>query len=338
MSRQPGIGAQIVKDYLDRFPNAASRTLARKIYIENPAVWSREKSCLAAVCKARGQHGKKNREHSDDKSHFREPGDCRGFPALPEGITHLTDWQAVPLDTPAGHWAILSDIHAPYHDTAALRVVISEAKRLKIAGLLLNGDILDCFAVSRWEKDPRKRNFSAELQVAAELFAYMHHEFPRARIVWKFGNHEERYDSYMQTKAPELLDVADFDLPSIAGATKHGIEVVRDKRPIKLGKLWVLHGHEYRFAIQNPVNPARGLFLRSQVSAICGHFHQSSSHSEKNLAEHVTTCWSMGCLCDTRPDYMPLNKWNHGAAIVELGKDGSFAVENFRIIEGRKWS
>lgn len=336
-----GIGSIVVTEYLGKFPEAATHTLAKKAYAENPSLWPNVEACRTAFRKARGQHGCDSRNRKADKSHYTESGESRRqqpFPILPEGITHLADWQAVSLDTPAGHWAILSDIHAPYHDTTAIRVAIAEAKRLRVTGLLLNGDILDCFAVSRWEKDPRKRNFAAELKVASELFSFLRHTFPRARIVWKFGNHEERYDSYMQTKAPELLDIAEFDLPALAGATDHGIEIVRDKRPIKLGKLWVLHGHEYRFAIQNPVNPARGLFLRSQVSALCGHFHQSSSHSEKNLAEHVTTCWSTGCLCDLHPDYMPLNKHNHGATIVELGKDGSFAVENFRIIDGRKWA
>ena len=46
-------------------------------------------------------------------------------------------------------------------------------------------------------------------------------------------------------------------------------------------------------------------------------------------------CWSTGCLCDLHPRYMPLNKWNHGFAIVDLDTAGGFSVRNFRIIDGK---
>jgi len=31
---------------------------------------------------------------------------------------------------------------------------------------------------------------------------------------------------------------------------------------------------------------------------------------------------------------MPLNKWNHGFAMIEMGKDGNFKVRNHKIING----
>jgi len=34
---------------------------------------------------------------------------------------------------------------------------------------------------------------------------------------------------------------------------------------------------------------------------------------------------------------MPLNKWNHGFAVVTLDEKGSFTVDNKRIIDGRAW-
>ena len=44
--------------------------------------------------------------------------------------------------------------------------------------------------------------------------------------------------------------------------------------------------------------------------------------------------WSTGCLCDLHPDYRPLNNWNHGFAIVEVAKDGTFQVQNKTVING----
>lgn len=334
-----GIGAEIVSEMLDKFPDAATKTLARKAYEANKEVWSSLETCRSAFRKARGQIGKFIRGRTVDKRHYAPAGHDRRampFPKLPEGITHLNDWQAFHIDTP-GVWAKFADLHIPYHNTDAVHVAIAEAKRRKPVGILLNGDLMDCFAISRWEKDPRKRDFAREIRTTEQFLEYLRYEFPKARLVWKWGNHEERYDSYMQTKAPELLDIPQFDMANLVGATRLGVEIVKDKRPIKLGKLFGLHGHEYKFAIQNPVNPARGLFLRAQVSAFTDHFHQASSHSEKNLAEHVVTCWSGSCLCDLHPDYLPINKWNHGAANIELSQDGAFEVDNYRIINGAKW-
>jgi hypothetical protein len=47
------------------------------------------------------------------------------------------------------------------------------------------------------------------------------------------------------------------------------------------------------------------------------------------------SCWSVGGLCNLRPKYMPLNKWNHGFATIEIHTDGMWSVENKKIISGR---
>jgi hypothetical protein len=112
-------------------------------------------------------------------------------------------------------------------------------------------------------------------------------------------------------------------------------DYVTDKRPIRLGELNIIHGHEYKFAISNPVNPARGLFLRCKAYAMCGHFHQSSYHSEKNVEQNKIATWSTGCLCDMHPDYAPYNNWSHGFAFVETFADGKFEVQNKIIAHGR---
>lgn len=47
--------------------------------------------------------------------------------------------------------------------------------------------------------------------------------------------------------------------------------------------------------------------------------------------------WSLGCLCDLRPDYRPFafTKWNHGAAVVNVSENGNFHVDAFTIINGK---
>jgi hypothetical protein len=114
-----------------------------------------------------------------------------------------------------------------------------------------------------------------------------------------------------------------------------GIELIESRSRALFGSLNVIHGHEFGQSFFNPVNPARGLFLRAKTSTLAGHNHQTSSHHENNLNGKPTACFSMGCLCDLSPEYRPFagTKWNHGFAIVDLDGE-TFRVHNHRIING----
>jgi len=87
------------------------------------------------------------------------------------------------------------------------------------------------------------------------------------------------------------------------------------------------------------VNPARGLFLRFVDTALMGHGHRSSYHPEQvGSTGKIISCWSVGCCCDLKPNYAPINKWNHGAAVAEIFDAENFEVTNFRIHNGRKYN
>jgi hypothetical protein len=110
---------------------------------------------------------------------------------------------------------------------------------------------------------------------------------------------------------------------------------VGEKRIIKAGNLNIAHGHEFPSGIASPVNVARGLYLRAKANAICGHFHKNSEHSETDINGHMTTTWSVGCLCDLHPLYMPINSWNQGVALITIDEEGKVDVQNRRIKNGK---
>lgn len=230
---------------------------------------------------------------------------------------------------------ILSDIHVPYHNIESLTVAITELKKLKIDGLLLNGDSIDCHRLSRFVKDPKKRDFAGELALFKQLFEVLKKEL-NCQIYFKIGNHEERYNHFLMEKAHELTGIEEFSLENIIKARAEGIQVIGDKRVIKLNDLNGIHGHEYVGGISVPVNVARGLYLRGKVSAFQGHNHSTSEHTEADMNGKITTTWSVGCLCELHPSYMPLNKWNHGFGWVELDEDGvHYQFHNKRIFNGK---
>jgi predicted phosphodiesterase len=231
--------------------------------------------------------------------------------------------------------AIFSDIHVPYHNIPSLTAAIAFCKKEKPDALLLNGDTIDCHRLSRYTKDPKKRNFKLELDTFKALFEVFKKEL-KCKIYFKLGNHEERYENFLYEKAGELVGIEEFTFENIIKARANGIEIIGDKRPMKLNSLWGIHGHEYVGGISAPVNPARGLFLKSKVSCFQGHNHQTSEHTEPTLSGKMVTTWSLGCMSELHPAYMPLNKWNHGFAIVDLADNKEdFEFRNKRIFNGK---
>jgi len=325
---------QVVVDLLKKFPKAATRTLARMAYEKHPEVFTDTEGARSVIRCIRGASGA-GKASSAIPEFNRGPQPCNvaPFPKLPEGKRHFDDSAALKIHGPS-RVLVLADAHIPYHDKNAIVAALQYGKRNGVDTILLNGDTADFFAVSFWEKDPRKRNLAEELKTVQAFMETLRDEFPKARIIFKVGNHELRWQRFMFVKAPELLGVPEFELPSLLSLNSDD-ELVDSHRLIQLGHLNVLHGHEYRFAISNPVNPARGLFLRCKAYAMCGHFHQISAHSEKSVDGQKIATWSTGCLCDLRPDYSPYNNWSHGCAFVEVFSDGRFQVEN-KLISGGK--
>lgn len=244
--------------------------------------------------------------------------------------SRVEPWGPYLLDV-VGRVGILSDVHVPYHAEIAVRAAVEDLLAAGIDALVLNGDICDFYAISRYMKDPRKRNFSSELKACREFLAWIREQFPTIPIVMKSGNHEERYLAWLWQHAAELADEPMMGLGQWLGLAEQRIELVEDKRPIMAGRLPILHGHEKGNGISAPVNQARGAFLRLHHTVLEGHGHRTSAHSEPDMFGSEVFCWSTGCLCDLRPEYARFNKFNWGFAIVDVHADGSFDVMNKRV-------
>jgi predicted phosphodiesterase len=252
---------------------------------------------------------------------------------LPESLE--SSYSAYKLPNNHNNILLLSDIHVPYHNIEALTAALRYGLEHEVNTILLNGDVIDFYAISRFEKDPRKRNFGHEVLMTREFLQSLRRLFPHAAIYYKCGNHDARYDYYIMRNAPDLLGVDEFSFQSLMHLDKLNIEFVPDKQIIHAGKLTILHGHELGSSVFSPVNIARGLYLKAKDSALCGHHHQASEHNEPNINGKLTTCWSVACLCELHPDYLPINKHHHGFAHVQVLDNEDFEVSNYRIINGK---
>lgn len=331
-------GTALVCQACAKWPALPSLTLARKLYAAHPLTWNTLEACRMAITRRRGRHtGGKSRRWPLVKHIIPSTAPrTQAKYALPKSDARPFQPYRVPLGRTTQRAAVLGDIHLPYHDRPALQAAIASARAwLRPDDLLfLNGDTLDFHAVSRFEKNPHARNLKGEIDTCRAFLDHLHEQMPKVRILWKDGNHDERLDKFVRLKAPELYDLKEIRLAELLSLEHRGIEYVTGKRPVYLGKLPVLHGHEWPTPVLGPVNAARGLFLRAKASAMVNHHHQTSEHTEPDVNGGIITTWSNGCLCDLHPEYAVYNKWNHGIARVEFTAD-SFQVSNHRIHAGK---
>ena len=243
-----------------------------------------------------------------------------------------SEYEPYRMPTVYGRTLIISDLHIPYHNYIGVLRMMEYAQKLKIDSVLINGDFMDFHQMSHFLRDPRKRSVKQELEAGNKMLDALQSGLG-VKIVYKTGNHDNRYEKWLMGKAPELLDLPSFSFQNNFNLLVRGVELVDEQRLVYMGKLPVLHGHEVNLK-SAIVNPARSLYLKTFHSAICSHLHTSSQHSEKRIDGHVVTTVSTGHLGEEHPPYARNNRWNLGFAFVEYDKE-YFEISNFKIIGGK---
>jgi hypothetical protein len=224
------------------------------------------------------------------------------------------------------------DSHVPFHDAALVSYIIDQAKRRGVNVLVLGGDFADCYAISRFTRDPGRTSAKTELETVARALESIRRHLGDAVEIWYLeGNHELRYHRWLIEKGAELYGL----IPNFAeqvGLSKLGIKWVDGRDGLNLGGLYIEHGHHIPSGGQ--VDPARLSGLKIMHNSMSGHIHRASTFEPASLhtGEAVFRRYSVGCSCGPQ-DYAPRNAWQKGFARIQFGE--SFEVENVRM-EGRR--
>jgi len=317
---------EIVLAHLEKYPDVNSLTLAKIICIKHPdLVVEKVRSSIRYY---RGNKGTRNRNDMKIRQFMRANDGNYNIKAVNISTEDFIFPHKKPL--------IVSDIHLPYHDINAIEIALEKAYKDNVDSIYLNGDILDFYQVSRFTKEGGAMSIKEERDMFFEFIGWIKENF-NVPIYFKAGNHEERLAKYINEKAPDLAQIPELSLSGFLKLDELDVQFIDGRQKTMMGKLIVVHGHEFGESIFSPVNPARGLFLRAKSTTLAGHNHQTSEHHENNLKNDSMACFSTGCLCQLTPNYRPFayTKWNHGFAIVEIDEDDSFEVSNYRIIDGK---
>lgn len=224
---------------------------------------------------------------------------------------------------------VMSDIHFPYQDNKAIKAALNFIKTNPVDTIILNGDILDFYDVSSFDKDPARINsLQEEINLAQKFFKKLRDLLPNGRIVFIAGNHDgDRLERYLK-KHPELYSLDALKLPNLLGLDKHNIEFYRDE--FRLGSLKIIHGDIVR---KFSGYTARAELEKHDTSGISGHSHRLSCYYYRT-PERYLAWYECGCLCQLNPEYIKSPNWSQGFLYGYVEKD-SFVVTPIPIVDGK---
>lgn len=321
-------------------PNTTKSQLARIALRRYPGMFSSFDVARTAVRDIFGAHGTLKRAITANKEMFAPYGTV--FDGIPKPKQDLV-WKPVDVNNDCS--LVLSDLHVPWHEPDALRPALDYGLEHNADCIILMGDISDCYALSKFTHERSKEYLADSLRATWTILCLIRDAFPKARIIYKLGNHEERWLDFFCHHGRELFEMAFtrfafvMQTPKVFGVNSErnlDIDWVEDRVPLRIAKLWLLHGHELPKAPSNPVNAARNTQLKTGECVLVGHWHQSSKHRVTTLADRVITCFSQGCLCNLHPRYSPFNPtWMHGFSLVHRDDENNFTVEDKIVLGGK---
>lgn len=234
---------------------------------------------------------------------------------------------------------ILPDVHVPFHDPKLVGAWMDFASALKPDAVDIIGDVLDCYHLSRFDKNPaRKASFQDELDTARGMLERIREAVgPSATIHYSEGNHENRLRRMLWGRVKEFATLRNLTIPELLHLDNLRIRYYRPESPYEVGKLTFLHGDVTRK--QNFSKSAGGRAADSVAraiggSVIMGHTHQMG-HTMFRTWQRELEGYEVGCLCQFDMEYViGVPPWQQGWAVANIFPDGNFSVEFIRSVEG----
>lgn len=157
-----------------------------------------------------------------------------------------------------------SDAHyLPGYATAAHRGFVKLCAELKPTVVVMNGDLFDGAAISRWPRIgwEARPNVKQELHAVTERLSEIEAAVPGAAKVWTLGNHDMRYELRLAQVAPEYEGTPGFTL-------KEHFPLWRP-----CWSIWVNDDVVIKHRFKNGVHAAYNSTVHAGKSLVHGHLH-----------------------------------------------------------------
>ena len=316
--------SKIAREYRKKYGiDVPTRRLAKLMSEENPDIFSLE-TARRALRYIEGKSGDKERKKVTNmiESPIR-PYNPYKFPEFEERKR-----EPFVLPLACNNILVLADLHCPYTHTPSLNKAIDYGLSKEVNTILLLGDVLDNHNISSYCPDPTRRNQEEEFLICKEMLKRFRGIFPKATIYWAKGNHDIRWEKYIQRFGKDISQINHFRIEEVLKLHEERIITIDDKTLIKAGRFNFHHGHQFfgRFA---PTYAAKALWDKTNLEIMIGHCHTHTKY-EKVTPDGIRKTFILGCLSETgmNVDYNPIvNQYRRGFGHVIINSDGSFEAE-----------
>jgi hypothetical protein len=220
---------------------------------------------------------------------------------------------------------VAADFHVPFVSIKYLQKLLLEIDRLKPDKLVLAGDYMDFYGISKFDSAPtRADDLQYELTCGKEIFEKIRKVFD-GEIVFIPGNHETRLQTFLSRgKNKSLFNLACLKIEELLNFSKYKI-TLSDLFYHLNDNFIITHGTKCG------QSPAQAEALSMGISGMSGHCHKSNKFFRNYFGRSIE--WhSTGCMCDIdKIDYAATfnHTWNNGFASVEYTKT------NFKVVDYR---
>lgn len=254
---------------------------------------------------------------------------------------------APPKPAPAGDGVravLYGDTHFPFHDERALAAVLDIAQRFDPTLVVHMGDLVDCYHLSRFDKNPnRLHTLQDEVDLARAHLAAVRATLPLTDIVYLAGNHEDRLERtlwQLEGTAAVLNHLTKFreymTWPALLGLHELGITFVPTEGQTRielLPKMILKHGSVVR---KWSAMTARAEWEKYGHSGASGHTHRLGLYFHGKHGGGAHTWAETGCTCTLRPEYALDPDWQQGCVLVTIDRrSGAFAWEPIYVRDGK---
>lgn len=243
---------------------------------------------------------------------------------------------------------VIGCIHFGVHCNKTLDIFYQVITDLKPSKIILNGDIVDLLAVSKYPKDVRHNHtLQYERESYAEFIANIYTILGSSvEIVETNANHsgdgvESRWWRYLSDRIGEIAtidqirDSLSYKKVFIPTNDFISIDLVDN---VKIhNDLYVMHGDVVR---AKGGESARGMIDKWQSSVIMNHTHRIGMTAVRipsigGRVEKQRIGYEVGCACDLNPVYATAPNWQNGFAVLHSDEDGTVGFEQVVVINGK---
>lgn len=231
---------------------------------------------------------------------------------------------------------VIPDVHSPFYDRLAMRLVKLAIKEFKPNILVQCGDLLDCYSLSSFVPDPSRRLlFKDEVKITEKLLDELDSVAGGATKIITLGNHEERLERYLHGRGPALTGTKGLTIDEQLNLTKRGWHVTAYKDYCRVGKAIFTHDLDYGYA-----GVARKALRDAQHTVIVGHAHRIETLVEGDATGTPKYAACFGWLGNpARADYkhrLKANRdWAQGFGIGYMEPAGIIHFQAIPIVYGK---